>query len=159
MNHQWGQTFLPLKAHTQSLLISALQPCSSPLPGWCVAGATAKLCNSAGSTDKFQCLSSRRRAQGQQTMAGLGSNRWPITLAWLLLLATTFSVAFVCKFYTRSRVSLLYCLCTDLWSERMEQQAFHGLMHFQINNVTVVTQTTDYKSNKAAGGNYPASYN
>lgn len=59
MNHKWGQTFLPLKAHTQSLSISALQPCSSPLPGWCVAGATAKLCNSAGSTDRLQFLSGR----------------------------------------------------------------------------------------------------
>lgn len=79
LNHKRGQTFLPLKAHTRSLLISALQPRNSPLPGWCVAGATAKLCNSAGSTDKLQCLSSSRRTQGWQMTGGLSSNTCPVT--------------------------------------------------------------------------------
>lgn len=70
--HKHGQTFRPLKAHTQSLLISALQPCSSPFPGWCVSGATAKLCNSTGSTDKLRFLSChRRKAWGRKIMSEL----------------------------------------------------------------------------------------
>lgn len=107
MNHKHGQTFLPLKAHTQSLLISALQPCSSPLPCWCVSGATAKLCNSTGSTDKLQFLSCQRRAWGRQIMAGLTSNICPVTVVWLPLEATTFPVPNVspytsCKVKTNS---------------------------------------------------------
>lgn len=33
-----------------------------------------------------------------------------------------------------------------------------GLQHFEIKKVSYPTQIRDYKSNQAAGGNYPASY-
>lgn len=78
MKHKWGRTFLPLKAPTQSISISALQPCSSPLPGWCVAGATAKLCNSSGSTDMPQSLSRRSRLRGGKWWQGSVTNRCPV---------------------------------------------------------------------------------